>query len=96
MKIGMRMRFAILVTPALIALLACDDGTIHVVRFPDGKIREMWTEKGPQGRPTVRDGEYQSFYPDGRRESVVPYRQGKRDGRARTWDGQGRLAAERE
>ncbi|MDB5102772.1 MAG: toxin-antitoxin system YwqK family antitoxin [Fibrobacteres bacterium] len=75
-----------------LALCACDDGTIHVVRFPSGKIREMWKEKGPEGKPTVREGLFQSFYSDGSKESSVEYRGGRKNGEARAWDPRGRLS----
>lgn len=88
-----RYRMALL---AAFALCACDDGTIHVVRFPDGKIREMWVEKGPEGKPTVREGEFQAFYPDGRRQAVILYKGGKKHGSATRWDGQGRPAGKSE
>ena len=91
----MTMRFPLALI-AMLALSACDEGTIHVVRFPGGKIREMWKEKGPAGKPTVRDGEYQSFYPDGRRESLILYKGGKKNGSGRRWDGQGRLSGKSE
>jgi antitoxin component YwqK of YwqJK toxin-antitoxin module len=73
-----------------IAMCACDDGTIHVVRYPDGKIREMWKEKGPEGKPTIREGLFQSFFPDGRVETAVEYRRGKKDGEASAWDKEGK------
>ncbi len=87
----MYMRFRIAIIGAL-ALCACDPGAVHVVRFPDGKIREMWTEKGPRGQPTVREGLFESFLADGRRESAIEYHDGKKDGDARVWTPDGRLA----
>ena len=86
-----RFRIALLCIPALLALCACDDGTVHVVRFPSGKIREMWTEKGPEGKPTLRDGLFRSFSADGRAQSEVAYRSGKKHGPARMWDDAGNL-----
>lgn len=74
-----------------LALCACDDGTVHVVRFPSGKIREMWTEKGPNPKATVREGLFQSFFPDGSRSSAVEYRGGGKNGSASMWDAGGRL-----
>lgn len=89
----MPLLFAIMVA---LCLMACDQGVLHESRYPDGRIRERWTEKGPPEKPGVREGEYQSFYPDGHREMEVPYRGGKRQGRARAWDERGRMRAERE
>lgn len=91
----MKMRFRLMISVAL-ALTACDQGSIHVTRFPGGKIHEMWKESGPAGKPTVREGEYQSFYPDGRRESLILYKGGKKHGSARRWDGQGRPSGKSE
>jgi antitoxin component YwqK of YwqJK toxin-antitoxin module len=93
MKSGMRILSAIIVA---LCFWACGHGIVHESRYPDGRIRERWTEKGMAGKPTVRQGDYQSFYPDGSREMTVPYRDGKRDGRARAWDTRRRLSAERE
>ena len=87
----MYMRFRIAIIGAL-ALCACDPGAIHVVRYPNGKIREMWTEKGPPGQPTVREGLFESFLRDGRRESAIEYHDGKKDGDARVWTPDGRLS----
>lgn len=81
---------------ALLALCACDKGNIHVIRYPDRQIREMWVEKGPKGKPTVREGEWQAFYPDGRRQAVIHYEGGKKHGPGKRWDGQGRLAGKSE
>jgi antitoxin component YwqK of YwqJK toxin-antitoxin module len=89
----MRILIAIIVA---FCLWACDRGVVHVSRYPDGRIREQWTEKGPAGGPTVRDGEYRAFHPDGSRAMIVPYKAGKREGRARAWDERGRLSGVRE
>lgn len=83
-------RLALLCMLALSALCACDDGTVHVVRFPSGKIREIWTEKGPEGKPTMRDGLFRSFFADGHMQSAVEYRGGKKHGSARMWDEAGK------
>ncbi|HKP95145.1 MAG TPA: hypothetical protein VJ385_05245 [Fibrobacteria bacterium] len=40
-----RFRLAVLGVPALLALCACGEGTVHIVRYPSGEIRELWTEK---------------------------------------------------
>jgi antitoxin component YwqK of YwqJK toxin-antitoxin module len=85
---SIRFRLALLLA---LALCACDEGTIHIARFPTGKIREMWTEKGSEGKPTVREGLFQSFYADGAKQSEVQYHGGKKDGEARSWDPQGKL-----
>jgi antitoxin component YwqK of YwqJK toxin-antitoxin module len=86
----MKLRFRLAIV-CILALCACDDGTVHIVRFPSGKIREMWTEKGPEGKPTVREGLFRSFFADGRTESAVEYRGGKKHGSARMWDAAGNL-----
>lgn len=77
---------------ALMAFLcACEDaGTVHLVRYPSGKVKEKWTEKGPPGGPTAREGVFQSFLPDGSRESEIEYRGGKKEGPARVWLKNGR------
>ena len=89
----MRILFASLLA---LSFWACDRGIVHVTRYPDGRIRESWTEQGPPGKPTVREGLYQSFYPDGSRALAVSYAGGRRQGRARAWDEKGRLSAERQ
>lgn len=80
---------------AILALCACDDGTVHIVRYPSGKIREMWTEKGFEkgrdGKATLREGLFRSFFEDGRAQSEVDYRTGKKHGSARMWDAAGNL-----
>jgi antitoxin component YwqK of YwqJK toxin-antitoxin module len=86
-----RFRFMRLCLPALLVLCACDPGTVHIVRFPSGEIREMWTEKGREGKPTRREGLFRSFFPDGRAQSAVDYRAGKKHGSARMWDASGNL-----
>ena len=74
-------------------LCACEGpGTVHLVRYPSGKVKEMWTENGPPGAPTVRDGKFQSFLPDGGRESEIEYRLGRKEGAARVWKKDGRTA----
>ncbi len=88
----MRIPFAIIVA---FSVLACDRSVVHLSRFPDGRIRERWIEKGPANGPLARDGEYRSFHPDGSREMIVPYRAGRRHGHARAWDLRKRLSAER-
>ena len=70
---------------------ACDPGVVHLVRYPGGKVKEMWTEKGPAGTSTLREGAFLSFYPDGSRESAVAYHGGKKDGEASFWRKDGRL-----
>ena len=80
-----------LILLAIFGLCACDQGVVHLVRFPNGKIREMWTEKGISGQPTVRDGLFQSFLPDGKRESAIEYHDGMKTGSARFWSKDGRL-----
>ncbi len=89
----MSMRFSISLACGL-CLWGCDPGTVHVVRYPDGKIREMWTEKGPAGKPTRREGKFASFYADGRRESALEYHDGKKAGGARYWSPTGDLLFE--
>jgi antitoxin component YwqK of YwqJK toxin-antitoxin module len=68
-------------------LTACEGpGTVHVVRHPSGKVKEMWHERGEPGRPSVREGRYESWYPDGARESELYYAAGRKHGPARGWD----------
>jgi antitoxin component YwqK of YwqJK toxin-antitoxin module len=74
-----------------LAFCACDQGVTHVLRMPNGRVKEMWTEKGPEGKPTMREGLFQSFHSDGRRESSIEYHLGRKDGEARIWDREGRL-----
>jgi len=69
-----------------LALCACDSGVVHVVRYPNGRVKESWTEKGAAGSPTLREGLFQSFHPDGRRESSIEYRRGRKEGEAQVWD----------
>lgn len=73
-----------------LALCACDDGIVHLVRYPSGSIRERWIEKGPAGGPTVRDGLFQSYSADGRLRSEFEYRRGRKSGAARMWDAKGK------
>lgn len=88
----MRLAVPKLLSAALaLSLLACDHGVMHVVKLPNGRVKEMWTEDGPEGRPTLREGLFQSFFPDGRRESSVEYHLGRKHGDASVWDRQGRL-----
>lgn len=71
-------------------LLACGEpGTIHVVRHPSGQVKETWTQKAPEGGLSVREGRFQSFYPDGSRESESEFREGRRNGPARVWSQSG-------
>lgn len=84
--------------PALILslwLAACQGpGTVHLVRFPSGTIKERWSENAPDGQPSRREGKYQSFHPDGSRESEAEYAGGRRNGPARAWDKAGRMIFE--
>ena len=92
MFVGFRFAHScLLASLAALALCGCDKGTIHIARYPSGKIREMWTEKGPAGKPTVREGLFQSYFADGRAQSAVEYRRGKKHGTARMWDAAGNL-----
>jgi antitoxin component YwqK of YwqJK toxin-antitoxin module len=98
MSIGFRPALSVLSAlpslPAVLAILAmcaCDDGTTHIARYPSGKIREMWTEKGPPGKPTVREGLFRSYYADGRVQSEIAYREGRKSGDAAMWDSAGNL-----
>jgi antitoxin component YwqK of YwqJK toxin-antitoxin module len=75
-------------------LSACDQGTVHVLKRPNGRVKETWIEKGPEGKPTAREGLFQSYYPDGRRESSIEYHLGRKDGDAKIWDREGRLVFE--
>lgn len=84
----MKMRFRTVAAIAL-ALCACDDGIVHLVRYPSGSIRERWIEKGPSGGPTVRDGLFQSYSAEGRLLSEIQYRHGRKRGAARMWDAKG-------
>ncbi len=81
-------RLAIL---AACALCACDDGVVHIVRFPSGRIREMWTEKGIDPKATARDGLFRSFFADGSRAGEIMYRAGKKHGAASLWGADGKL-----
>ncbi|MEO6097175.1 MAG: hypothetical protein ABIW76_16455 [Fibrobacteria bacterium] len=51
----------------------------------------MWTEKGPAGKPTVRDGLFHSYYADGRLQSEIDYHEGRKSGAAAMWDTAGNL-----
>lgn len=74
-------------------LIGCEEpGTVHVVRHPSGKIKEMWTEKGRPGSPSVREGTFKSFHPDGSREGEIEYRGGRKNGPACFWHEDGRAA----
>ena len=76
----------------LAALCGCDPpGVVHLVRYPGGQVKEMWKESGPPGGKTLRDGTFQSFHPDGRRESLLEYAGGLKQGKADVWDKQGVL-----
>ncbi len=86
----MSMWYRIALLSAL-AMCACDEGTIHIMHYPSGKIREMWTEKGPPGKPTVCEGLFHSYYADGTAESAVEYHGGHKSGEARMWDAAGNL-----
>lgn len=90
-------RFSALFAFSVIWLLACEDpGTVHLVRHPNGKVKEMWHVRGEPGKPGVREGRYESWYPDGARESELAYAAGRKNGPARGWDGAGRLVFEGE
>ncbi len=51
----------------------------------------MWKEKGPSGQTTHREGLFESFLMDGRRQSAIEYHDGKKNGDARFWTTDGRL-----
>ncbi len=87
----MPVRFNIAVISVL-GICACDPGTLHVVRSSNGKIRQMWTEKGPPGQRTVREGLFKSLLPDGRLESTIEYHDGMKNGDANFWSKDGHLS----
>jgi antitoxin component YwqK of YwqJK toxin-antitoxin module len=78
------MRMLFRMAPAILAaLIACEGpGTVHVSRYPSGQVKETWTERREEGGPSLRDGTFKSFHPDGSPESEIPYRRGKRHGTA--------------
>lgn len=89
------MPFRTALAAAALWLLACEGpGTVHLVRYPSGKIKEMWHERGEPGKPRAREGAYESFFPDGARESELRYAGGRKHGPARMWDRAGRLVFE--
>jgi antitoxin component YwqK of YwqJK toxin-antitoxin module len=77
---------AVLAAPWLALLVGCgEQGTVHVVRYPDGRVKETWTQKAPEGGLSVREGKFRSFHADGSRESESEFRAGRRTGPARVW-----------
>ena len=86
----MPIRFRLATWGALgaLAFCACDQGTLHIVRYPSGKIRETWTEKGG-----MKEGETRRFAADGALLSKGEYRHGFLVREAR-YDASGKASAE--
>ena len=61
--------------------IGCSGKEEYTTRYPNGKVREHWYEKAVGPNRVIRDGAYESFYPDGSRQTMGEYSAGDSVGR---------------
>ncbi len=71
--------------------ISCKQETLHIRRFTSGQVKELWIETGRSQDSTVKDGVFQSFFPNHRLESKITYRNGRKNGLGEFWDRSGTL-----
>lgn len=73
-------RLTLLLLAAFIAV-DCGSRDERVTVYPNRKVRERWFEKSVGPNRVIRDGDFESFYPDGSRQTVGAYSNGDSVGR---------------
>lgn len=78
--IHMEMKCWALVLAGCVAF-GCSGRDERVTRYPNGKVRERWHERTVGPNRVIRDGAFESFYPDGAQQTVGEYSSGDSVGR---------------
>ena len=78
--IHMEMKCWVFLLAGFIAF-GCSGRDERVTRYPNGKERERWHERTVGPNRVIRDGAFESFYPDGAQQTVGEYSGGDSVGR---------------